>query len=433
MTKSAHLDRRQLLWGGGLAMLASALPFGRRTARAAVTSTPKNFICVTVFGGWDTTYALDPKPFGGPIDVPAGAVAQFGDLDIFDDGSRPNVRNFFTRFASITTIVRGIKLPGVSHDACMQTMLTGARDETSPDVAAMVANIHSPELPVPYLVLGDTAFSGPYAASMGRVGPTNQIVGLLDPTEAYPIDNVRGQFVPTPTDEAAIRAYTTARANRERAVRGASGYNKRRIDDFVASLDRGDRLRELGGALGHRGTQLTLAAQNGLALDAIQTGISRSVTLSSRLTWDSHDNNAPIQHASHEALFEGLTALIDDLATRPGAAVGSTMLDETVVAVISEMGRTPKLNKLPGAPDRGKDHWPVTSAMVIGAGIRGGRAFGATTNTGEPVLLDFATGAPSAGGRTLEANHFVAGLASACGIDPEVHFPEADAFRAFVA
>jgi hypothetical protein len=430
MTKD--LDRRQLLWGGGLAMLAAALPSSTRTARAAVTSTPKNFICVTVFGGWDTSYALDPKLPGGAVDVPEGSVAQFAGLDIFDDVSRPNVREFFTRFAAMTTIVRGIKLAGVSHDACMQTMLTGARDETNPDIAAIVANIHSPELPVPYLVLGDTAFSGPYASSMGRVGPTNQIVGLLDPAEAYPIDRVRGQFVPTSADEAAIRAYTTARANRERAVRGATGYNKRRIDDFVASLDRGDRLRTLGGTFGRRGSQLTLAAQHGLALDAIETGISRSVTISSRLPWDTHDFNST-QRTSHEALFASLTAMLDDLSTRPGRAAGSRMIDETIVAVISEMGRTPKLNKTAGDPSQGKDHWPVTSAMVIGAGIRGGQAFGATTNTAEPELIDFATGAPSAAGRTIEAKHFAAGLASACGIDPDVHFPEAVPFRAFVA
>ena len=47
----------------------------------------------------------------------------------------------------------------------------------------------------------------------------------------------------------------------------------------------------------------------------------------------------------------------------------------------------------------GKDHWPVTSAMVIGAGVKGGRAFGATTDGLEAAPVDFATGARSPAAR----------------------------------
>jgi len=422
MTK---FSRREMLWGSGLAMLAAALPRGR-AARAAVTTTPKNFIYVLAYGGWDTSYALDPKLPGGGVDIPDGQIVQHGNLDIFEDPSRPNVSAFFERYASISAVVRGISLKGVSHQICMQGILTGARNETSPDLAAIVANTHSPELPVPYLVLGDTAFAGPYAASMGRVGPTNQLVGLLDPTQAYPVDGLTSTFAPTATDEDAIRAYQLARADRERAVRGATGYNQRRIDDFVASLDRGDRLRELSSNLGNRGAQLDLAGQRSLALDALGNGISRSVMISSQVFWDTHEINSQ-QATSHETLFGALTSLIGDLETRSGVEPGHTMLDETVVAVISEMGRTPKLN---GAA--GKDHWPVTSALVIGADIAGGKAYGGTTVNGEAEAIDFATGQPDAGGRKIEAKNFVAGLASACGLDPSVHFPEAEVFGAFV-
>jgi hypothetical protein len=38
---------------------------------------------------------------------------------------------------------------------------------------------------------------------------------------------------------------------------------------------------------------------------------------------------------------------------------------ETLMLVLSEMGRTPS-----SLPTLGKDHWPVTSAMLLGAGVR---------------------------------------------------------------
>jgi uncharacterized protein (DUF1501 family) len=40
--------------------------------------------------------------------------------------------------------------------------------------------------------------------------------------------------------------------------------------------------------------------------------------------------------------------------------------DETVIVVLSEMGRTPRLNG-----NMGKDHWPYTAAMVSGPGVAG--------------------------------------------------------------
>jgi uncharacterized protein (DUF1501 family) len=50
----------------------------------------------------------------------------------------------------------------------------------------------------------------------------------------------------------------------------------------------------------------------------------------------------------------------------------SGLLDETLVVVMSEMGRTPKIN-----PRAGRDHWTFCyTAMLAGAGIRGGSVYG---------------------------------------------------------
>ncbi len=421
------ISRRQLLWSSAAATVALSLPGRRRQAHAASVGAPKNLMIVLAFGGWDTSYAIDPKPPGGGVDVPTGTIATYGGLDVLVDPSRPSVSAFFSSHHARTAIVRGIRMPGISHLACTQQILTGARNETSPDAAAIVAHANSPDFPIPYLVLGDYAFAGPYAASMGRVGTSNQLVGLLDARQAFPVDGRPAAFVPTQPDEAAIRAYTVARASRERAVRGATGYNKKRVDDFVTSLTRGDRLRDLKDGLGQRGALLDLNGQRDLAIQAVSTGISRTVMLSAQRYWDTHERNND-QSASHEALFSGVGSLVDALEAHPGTYGGATMLDETVVAVISEMGRTPRLN---GAA--GKDHWPVTSALLIGGGVRGDRIYGGTSSTGEAQLCDFATGDASASGRTIEPRHFVAGLVKLCGVDPTTELPGAEAFDAFMA
>jgi hypothetical protein len=71
--------------------------------------------------------------------------------------------------------------------------------------------------------------------------------------------------------------------------------------------------------------------------------------------------------------------------------------------------------------------------MVIGAGVKGGRAYGATTDGVEADTVDFATGAQSASGMTLMSNHFVAGVLKLCGIDPISHLGASEVFDAFVA
>jgi hypothetical protein len=66
-------------------------------------------------------------------------------------------------------------------------------------------------------------------------------------------------------------------------------------------------------------------------------------------------------------LDQGLSALLEDLSLRG-------LLDETLIAVAGEFGRTPNINN-----DAGRDHWGACqSALLAGGGIRGGQVFGAS-------------------------------------------------------
>jgi hypothetical protein len=66
-------------------------------------------------------------------------------------------------------------------------------------------------------------------------------------------------------------------------------------------------------------------------------------------------------------LDQGYSALLEDLSQRG-------LLDETLVVMLGEFGRTPKIN-----PAQGRDHWGACQSVVLaGGGVRGGQVYGAS-------------------------------------------------------
>jgi hypothetical protein len=92
--------------------------------------------------------------------------------------------------------------------------------------------------------------------------------------------------------------------------------------------------------------------------------------------WDTHVNNCKSLKNSLLPPFDmGLTSLLDDLHS-------SGLLDETLVIVTGEFGRTPRLGGNVGTPSfspDGRDHWTQCfSSLFIGAGVRGGQVVGSS-------------------------------------------------------
>lgn len=86
--------------------------------------------------------------------------------------------------------------------------------------------------------------------------------------------------------------------------------------------------------------------------------------------WDMHARITNGFRSQMPPLDQALSVLIDDLSQRG-------MLDDTLVMVSSEFGRTPKINS-----DAGRDHWPkVFSTVLAGGGIKGGMVYGASDAT----------------------------------------------------
>ncbi|MFK5924291.1 MAG: DUF1501 domain-containing protein, partial [Verrucomicrobiota bacterium] len=90
--------------------------------------------------------------------------------------------------------------------------------------------------------------------------------------------------------------------------------------------------------------------------------------------WDMHNNTFIEAPDKCAILDQALAALLGDLNKRG-------MLEDTLVVLATEFGRTPRINQ-----NVGRDHFPAAfSCMLAGGGIKGGVAYGKTTDDGEKV------------------------------------------------
>jgi hypothetical protein len=126
-------------------------------------------------------------------------------------------------------------------------------------------------------------------------------------------------------------------------------------------------------------------------------------------TWDTHGtiaNQPPAFNVLKGTLLpqldNGLGTLLEDLQLRG-------LLDETLVVVMGEFGRSPKVN-----PWAGRDHWPrCYSVLLAGGGVRGGHIYGKSGRVGDDPSEDPVT-----------PHDVVATLYTLLGIAPETELPD---------
>src|SRR5262249_60999439 len=103
-------------------------------------------------------------------------------------------------------------------------------------------------------------------------------------------------------------------------------------------------------------------------------------------SWDMHGSEMGMGNAfgagpyglgwCSPCLDQGLSALLTDLH-------GRGLLERTLVVVMGEFGRTPKINQPRGNP--GRQHWPACwPAILAGGGVRGGAVYGAPARARPP-------------------------------------------------
>ncbi|MFN9719884.1 MAG: DUF1501 domain-containing protein [Planctomycetota bacterium] len=119
--------------------------------------------------------------------------------------------------------------------------------------------------------------------------------------------------------------------------------------------------------------------------------------------WDTHTNNFNILKKNKLPGFDKtMFALMTDLQERG-------LLDETLIVVTSEMGRTPRINA-----NSGRDHWTnCYGSMLAGAGIKGGTVYGASDAQAAYVAAN-----------PVRPADLVATIYRSLGIDPATRVPD---------
>jgi uncharacterized protein (DUF1501 family) len=93
--------------------------------------------------------------------------------------------------------------------------------------------------------------------------------------------------------------------------------------------------------------------------------------------WDTHVDNFTKLDNKLKEVDDALSALVLDLESEG-------LLDSTLIALVTEFGRTPNINV-----NEGRDHHPQCySTVLIGAGVKGGYIAGETNKTASKVTKD---------------------------------------------
>ncbi len=125
-------------------------------------------------------------------------------------------------------------------------------------------------------------------------------------------------------------------------------------------------LKREGAAVRERYGRHTVGQSLLAARRLVQVGVPVvQVNVGAVQTWDNHGNIFPtLKNRLLPPLDQGVAALFDDFET-----LG--LFDKTLVLMLGEFGRTPKLNSPSGSSAPGRDHWAgCFFGLFAGAGVR---------------------------------------------------------------
>ena len=417
------MTRRSLLRAGFLGLAGVSLADvlrarSRASASIATAADELSIIVVWLDGGPPQHETYDPKPeapdeFRGPL----GAIAT----------SVPTVRLSdqlveHARLMHKMAIIRSMHHDNDDHFAAAHWMLTGYHGSNAinmapqfPSAGSIIAKLKGAKAAgVPaYVGLPNTHSVGLVpgyhgAAYLGRA--YNPFAADGDPnSESYkaPGLTLPGGLSVTRLEDrrSLLDAFDVTRRAAEAQANEGDRFTHQAFDMLTSERARrafdlsmeSPKLRDRYGR--HQWGQSALLARR-----LVEAGV-RFVTLTFG-GWDVHSSIENTMKNVLPVLDRAVATLVDDLDQR--GRLGNTM-----VLVMGEFGRTPRINKgLPQDPIPGRDHWGrLMSVLVAGGGVRGGTLVGASNARGS---------APS--DLPITPGDLVATFYDRLGIDPETTF-----------
>ncbi len=367
--------RRSFLQVGGLAAIGLMLPdYLQRTAFAGHTAKARRTIFVFLGGGPSHHETFDPKP-----EAAAEIRGEFGVVatnipGIQFSATMPLLAAQMSRMAVLRAVTHrdGAHEPGVAY---MNTGYSFRPGHNFPAIGAVVGfeasqTKRAAGLPN-YVAIPDGrggGHLGPAFNPFSIPGDPNdgkfrvQDVSLSDGLTSARLDR-RRRLAEQVNEEFRTAHPTDARDAVDRFT--VQAYEMMTSSRAQAAFDLGledARVRDRYGRT-QFGQRLLLARR------LIEAGVP--FVSASDFEWDDHTGIFPKLKQRLPAVDRGLAALVEDLDVRG-------LLEETLIVVLGEFGRTPKINAT-----QGRDHWPnAFSVLLAGGGVKGGRVIGSSDKEG---------------------------------------------------
>lgn len=425
------------------------------TSRAhAATAPEKYLVLVNAGGGWDPTSICDPKGLnksytanstrheGSTNSVDLDSNKRIGDIQwsaipefVSDDIA---VRNrieqqfdqFFQTYGDRMTVINGIDNGTNNHDTGNRVTWSGHEEIGYPSITALYAAAVSPTLPMAFISNGGYDFTDSLVAR-ARASSAGFINEISDPNLWFieSSDQFRRGYHYRDRDGKVDIYQRIQQAQQSRIQRQQ---NSEPLPQRRAQLSQLFGIRNEESNLGELTVQLdniqqyvtpeegeqhpawhwnpsradSLKSQAQVVAAAFRSNLAASANLNFG-GFDTHGDHDSRAYPRLGDLLEGVNYLCEVLKF-------SGIADKTTIVIGSDFGRTPYYNS-----GNGKDHWPVTSVMVVHPDTvsTGGKVFGASTTEFRSQAVNRQTGLPDSSGEVLEPKHVNIALRQLMGID----------------
>ena len=378
----------------GLGLSFALPPLSARAADRRGAEREKSLLVLWMQGGMSQLESFDPHPgtkTGGPTRAVNTSVPGVEFADLFARTAE---------HAHKLSVVRSVTSAEGDHERATYFLKTGFRPDptvTHPAAGAVVAAVRPPAgLDIPAHVALNP---GQWPPRGGYLGAEFDGFQVHDP--GGPPANLTAAVAPGRRArrlaglEVLSRAFAAGRPGQLEKTRHAATtadalamMDSPQVEAFEVAGEPAETVAAYGDSRFGRGCLV--------ARRLIETGVRAvEVTLDG---FDTHADNFGGMATQAAVLDPALAALLKDLTDRD-------LLDSTVVLVMTEFGRTPRVNALDG-----RDHWPKGfSCLLGGGGLASGRVIGATDPLGERAPTD-----------PVRVQDLYATLFTALGVDPAV-------------
>jgi hypothetical protein len=393
-----HTVNRRAFLGAAAAGLVGLGGFARPAAARDLARGGKRVLTVFLAGGSSQLETWDPKPgtdTGGPFRAIPTSVPGVHISELLPQTAKQMHR---------MCLVRGVNTAEDEHGRGTTIMMTGRRPEPGmeyPNLGAVSAKLlgtGTEELPGHIQIYpgGGGGFSKQDAAFLG---PRFGSVSLGDGRPPADLSRPAGLSTDADQQREALRKRLNERFAKSRRSALTEAYTESydQAAKVVARKDAFDVEREDPKSADRYGRH-DFGRHMLLARRLLEQGVTYVNVQHSN--YDTHHENFDF-HIEQLGEFDGpFAALLDDLAERG-------MLDSTLVVVMSEFGRTPRINHL-----YGRDHWSKSwSVALAGAGLKRGAVIGKTNANGTAVTE-----------REVNGGHLFHTYLRAVGQDPTKNF-----------